>query len=42
MTDDTGNTGFTTLRSWRSVYLLVFLSFVLWDVLLTLLTHLFS
>ena len=40
--NDEETTGFTRLRSWRSVYLLVFLSFVLWDVLLTLLTQLFS
>jgi hypothetical protein len=37
---DPGVTGLPLLRSWRSVYLFVFGSFVLWVVLLLLLTRL--
>ena len=35
-------TGFPALRTWRTVYLLVLASFVLWVILLTILPRLFS
>ena len=35
-------TGLPGLRSWRAVYLVVFGTFLLWIVLLTILTRLFS
>ena len=35
-------TGLPGMRSWRAVYLVVFGTFLLWIVLLTLLTRFFS
>lgn len=42
MSEDDNHTGFSALPTWRAVYLVVFFSFVAWDVLLTLLTRIYS
>jgi hypothetical protein len=39
---ETGETGFPGLHTWRGVYIFVFSSFILWVVLLFALTRMFS